>query len=327
MFPPEENYTNIYINNLDYSIGEDELKKICEDATGVGSVDSVIVFKAHNKNSSAYGFCNFNSHNSAKRAIEKLNNNVIKGRKISASRAIKKDDRCLYKHQLYEMTPDNNVNVYVKNFERDLDEEKLRVAFEPFGNITSIRIIRDPKGNSKGYGFVSYSNHEEAELAIEKMNGTKLIEREISVTFYTPKSTEPSPVGSTQTSPTMSPVQEKVAVETQFSINSLPFIRKVQMKEEEEEKPSMVDKGYDVLLRNLKFVTDEKEVAQFFYDFKLLKVAQVPNHRKIFTGDWLVSFSSERDMHRALDICKYLTVRSRPVYAEPYLSREMSQFS
>ncbi|CAG8691147.1 1633_t:CDS:2, partial [Acaulospora colombiana] len=69
------------------------------------------------------------------------------------------------------------VNLYVKNIDDDWDDEKLRAEFEPYGTITSSKIMRDDKGASKGFGFVCFSTPDEASKAVAELNnkmiGTK----------------------------------------------------------------------------------------------------------------------------------------------------------
>jgi polyadenylate-binding protein len=61
--------------------------------------------------------------------------------------------------------------------EDDVDDEKLRAEFEPFGSVTSCKVMRDEKGTSKGFGFVCFSSPDEATKAVAEMNnkmiGTK----------------------------------------------------------------------------------------------------------------------------------------------------------
>ena len=127
-------FTNVYINNLDPSVGEAELRKMCEDLCGKGCVRTLVVFKAKNEHSMAYGFCNFINHECALRAIEGFNNMVVGTKKISASRATPKNDRDKYKKSLSELShnPEKNANVYVKNFETTITEEDLRNTFSKF---------------------------------------------------------------------------------------------------------------------------------------------------------------------------------------------------
>jgi len=63
------------------------------------------------------------------------------------------------------------VNLYVKNLDDDFDDAKLRKIFEPFGTITSAKVMSDPKGVSRGFGFVCYTTPDEATKAVTDMNG------------------------------------------------------------------------------------------------------------------------------------------------------------
>jgi len=63
------------------------------------------------------------------------------------------------------------VNLYIKNLDDDIEDDKLRTIFDPFGTISSCKIMRDSKGNSKGFGFVCYNSQDEATKACTEMNG------------------------------------------------------------------------------------------------------------------------------------------------------------
>ena len=73
-----------------------------------------------------------------------------------------------------------------------------------------------------------------------------------------------------------------------------------------------------ILVHNLRYVTDEKEVRQYFYDFSDVHAEQVLTPRNIYSGTWKVSFKTQRDMERALKICEDLIVRNTFVKAEKY---------
>jgi len=80
------------------------------------------------------------------------------------------------------------VNIYVGNLSRELTEDELRKAFEAFGQVTSVNVIKDRySGESRGFGFVEMSTKSEAQAAINGLNGTSLGERTLSVSEARPR--------------------------------------------------------------------------------------------------------------------------------------------
>lgn len=64
--------------------------------------------------------------------------------------------------------------MYVKNIDDDVSDDELRELFSKCGTITSAKLMQDDKGISKGFGFVCFSNPEEARTAVNSFQG-KLI--------------------------------------------------------------------------------------------------------------------------------------------------------
>jgi RNA recognition motif-containing protein len=82
------------------------------------------------------------------------------------------------------------VNIYVGNLSRETTEDDLRQAFEAFGQVESINIIKDRfSGESRGFGFVEMPSKQEAQKAIEEMNGKDLMGRAVNVNEARPKPT------------------------------------------------------------------------------------------------------------------------------------------
>jgi len=80
------------------------------------------------------------------------------------------------------------VNIYVGNLSREVSEDELRKAFEAFGQVTSVNIIKDRySGESRGFGFVEMATKTEAQAAINGLNGTSLKERTLSVSEARPR--------------------------------------------------------------------------------------------------------------------------------------------
>jgi RNA recognition motif-containing protein len=67
------------------------------------------------------------------------------------------------------------MNIYVGNLPREATEDDLKEAFEAFGEITSVKIIKDKfTGDSRGFGFVEMSKSSEAQAAISGLDGKDL---------------------------------------------------------------------------------------------------------------------------------------------------------
>jgi RNA recognition motif-containing protein len=81
------------------------------------------------------------------------------------------------------------MNIYIGNLSRETTEDELRQAFEAFGQVTSVNIIKDRySGESRGFGFVEMATKSEAQAAINGLNGTTLGERTLSVNEARPRS-------------------------------------------------------------------------------------------------------------------------------------------
>ena len=80
------------------------------------------------------------------------------------------------------------MNIYVGNVSRETTEDELRKAFEPFGQVTSVNIIKDRySGESRGFAFVEMAVKSEAQTAINELNGKQLGERTLSLNEARPR--------------------------------------------------------------------------------------------------------------------------------------------
>ncbi len=75
------------------------------------------------------------------------------------------------------------MNMYVSNLGFHTSEDDLRKLFEPFGQVSSAKVITDREtGRSRGFGFVEMASSTEANQAMSKLNGKEVEGRAISVT-------------------------------------------------------------------------------------------------------------------------------------------------
>uniref|UniRef100_A0A8C4DT52 Polyadenylate-binding protein n=1 Tax=Dicentrarchus labrax TaxID=13489 RepID=A0A8C4DT52_DICLA len=157
---------NIFIKNLDKSIDN---KALYDTFSAFGNILSCKVVCDEN-GSKGYGFVHFETQEAAERAIEKMNGMLLNDRKVFVGRfKSRKEREAELGARAKEFT-----NVYVKNFGEDMDDEKLRELFNKYGNAMSIRVMTDDNGKSRGFGFVSFERHEDAQKAVDEMNGKEL---------------------------------------------------------------------------------------------------------------------------------------------------------
>ncbi|MFZ0726466.1 MAG: RNA-binding protein [Desulfobacterales bacterium] len=80
------------------------------------------------------------------------------------------------------------MNIYVGNLAFTITEDELRQAFEAFGKVDTATIIKDKySGQSKGFGFVEMPSGDEAQAAIEGLNGKDLKGRSLNVNEARPR--------------------------------------------------------------------------------------------------------------------------------------------
>jgi RNA recognition motif-containing protein len=83
------------------------------------------------------------------------------------------------------------MNIYVSNINFRAREEDLQEAFEKYGEVSSVKIIKDKETRrSKGFGFVEMPDENAARTAIEGLNGYLLLDRNLRVNEAKPRPEE-----------------------------------------------------------------------------------------------------------------------------------------
>ena len=80
------------------------------------------------------------------------------------------------------------MNIYVGNIPRESTESELRDAFEQYGEVSTVNLIKDKYTNMlKGFGFVDMPTKTEAESAIQALDGSMLSGRPLTVNPAKPR--------------------------------------------------------------------------------------------------------------------------------------------
>ena len=126
--------------------------------------------------SKGFGFISYYRWEDSVSAVEHLNNTELGGKNIKIN----------YLEKGRHHTVKRN-NIYVKEIpKKNFAEKELIELFKKFGKINSAIVLKDEKGESKGFGFVCFEKPEDAEKAQKEMNGKKIfdnVENKLYVSF------------------------------------------------------------------------------------------------------------------------------------------------
>jgi RNA recognition motif-containing protein len=79
-------------------------------------------------------------------------------------------------------------NIFVGNLDFGATEESVRSLFEEYGAVERVSVMKDrDTGRSRGFGFVEMTNADEADRAINALNGTNFGGRALNVNEARPK--------------------------------------------------------------------------------------------------------------------------------------------
>lgn len=85
------------------------------------------------------------------------------------------------------------MNIYVGNLSRTVSEDALRKLFQPFGEVASIKVMKDKfTGEPRGFAFVEMPLSNEAQLAMAELNGKELDGQRLRVNEARPPEARPA---------------------------------------------------------------------------------------------------------------------------------------
>ncbi|OIP22395.1 RNA-binding protein [bacterium CG_4_10_14_0_2_um_filter_33_32] len=83
---------------------------------------------------------------------------------------------------------DQKNKLYVGNLSYDIDNERLSSMFSEYGEIKEATVIMDRLTNkSKGFGFVTFANDEDADKAVRELDGKEIQGRNLKVNVAKPR--------------------------------------------------------------------------------------------------------------------------------------------
>ncbi|XP_067317411.1 LOW QUALITY PROTEIN: polyadenylate-binding protein 4-like [Anolis sagrei] len=265
---------NVFIKNLDKSIDN---KALYDTFSAFGNIFSCKVVCDENR-SKGYAFVHFETQDAADRAIEKMNSMLLNDRKVFVGRfKSRKEREAELGAKAKEFT-----NVCIKNFGDDMDDERLKELSGKYGKTLSVKVTRDPTGNSKGFGFVSFEKHEEANKAVEEMNGKDINGKMVFV----------------------GQAQKKVERQTEL---------KRKFEQLKQERISRYQ-GVNLYFKNLDDTIDDETLRKEFSPFGSITSAKVMLEGGRSKGFGFVCFFSPEEATKAVTEMNGRIVGSKPLY-------------
>lgn len=136
-------FTNVYVKNLAEATSDDDLDRIFSQ---YGKITSAVVMRDVDGKSKGFGFVNFENSDDAANAVDTLNGQVIEGKEWYVGKAQKKAEREAELKQQFDQSMKEMVdqyqgkNLYIKNLDDTIDDEKLKELFAQYGTITSCKV-------------------------------------------------------------------------------------------------------------------------------------------------------------------------------------------
>merc|ERR1719427_1697504 len=161
-------------------------KVVRDDKAAMLGEDGVEVVADDDCKNKGFGFVSFQDSESAQKAVEELNGTEMFGKTLYVGRAQKKAERQQELRKKFDQLKVERarkyagINLYVKNLDDSVDDERLGKEFEAYGTVTSARVMTEG-GRSKGFGFVCFSTPDEATKAVTEMNGRIIVAKPLYV--------------------------------------------------------------------------------------------------------------------------------------------------
>ncbi|KAH1078540.1 hypothetical protein AAZX31_19G173800 [Glycine max] len=265
---------NLFVKNLPESIDNAGLQDIFKK---YGNILSSKVVTSEDGKSKGYGFVQFESEESSKVAIEKLNGYTVADKELYVGKFVKKSDRIL-------PGPDARyTNLYMKNLDLDVSEATLQEKFSSFGKIVSLVIAKDNNGMSKGFGFVNYDNPDDAKKAMEAMNGSQLGSKILYVARAQKKA------------------EREQILHHQF--------------EEKQKEQILKYKGSNIYVKNIDDHVSDEELRDHFSACGTITSAKIMRDDKgISKGFGFVCFSTPEEANKAVNTFHGFMYHGKPLY-------------
>ncbi|CCK70068.1 Nsr1p KNAG_0D03220 [Huiozyma naganishii CBS 8797] len=179
----------LFVGRLSWSVDDEWLKN--EFAPIGGVVSARVIMERGTDRSRGYGYVDFEDISYAEKALKEMQGKEIDGRPINVDMSTSKpaggasNDRA---KKFGDVPSEPSDTLFLGNLSFDADRDNLYEIFGKFGEIISVRIPTHPETEQpKGFGYVQYTNTEDAKKALDALQGESINDRPVRLDFSTPR--------------------------------------------------------------------------------------------------------------------------------------------
>jgi polyadenylate-binding protein len=250
-----------------------------------GNILSCKVATDETGNSKGYGYVHYETAEAAQDAIQKVNGMVVDDQEVYVGLFVKRQERAGQS----EWT-----NMYVKQFPETWDDPKLLEVFSAYGNVTSAKVARDAEGKCKGFGFVNYADHTDAEKCYNELNGKSIEDPSGNFEIYVNRAQKKTERNR----------EIKTRIET---------IRNDRMNKFQ---------GMNLYVKNVDDSVTDDEFRAVFASIGTITSARIMRDEQGSRGFGFVCFSSPEEATRAVQELNNKMVHSKPIFVTLHQRKE-----
>ena len=171
---------SIFIGNLDFSVGEEDLQSLCEEALGEGNVINVRLARDRESGRPrGFGHVVLENIELVDRAIEALNGADLAGRAIRVDKAQRKEKR------------EPGHSIYLGNLAWDVTDDLVKEMIDDVlgeGLYDTVRLVTDrDTGRHRGFGYIDFKTEDAANRAIVELGGLEVLGRQLRADLARPR--------------------------------------------------------------------------------------------------------------------------------------------
>ena len=186
----------LFVKNLDFSTNEKQLKKFFEKKNYIVKKVEIAKHLKEGRNvSSGFGFVELKDENMVLKAMKNLQGALLGGHslKLSISKSNNNDSKSKdmlkskrkreteYNDYEYEDENITNNKLLIKNLAFEANKEELRKLFKVYGQVKNLRLPSKIDGSHRGFAFIEFMSHEEAQKAFKELQNTHFYGRKIVI--------------------------------------------------------------------------------------------------------------------------------------------------